>query len=718
MHFKLMPANIHTSYRLTILLGCLLPLYALAQQPDTTAVNQTEFITDQLEDIASGTDVNLDYSDLTDDYNYYRKHPVNINDKIQIDELEKLKLLNDIQINNIKRYRQWHGDIMSEYELAYIDGLNHEIIQRLLPFVRFGMVKKPEHLKIQNVFRYGQHQLLLRYQQTSEKSAGYKIPIDSAVYNKGTAFLGSPVKLYTRYAFRYKKRIRMGFTLEKDAGEVWNKNNLPDTVLKIAGKKITNFTDFYSAHIYLANMGVLKKIVIGDYHLEFGQGLNLWTGLAFGKSAQAIYVKRYGSGLRPNTSVNENRFLRGAAATVQWNRLQITGFYSNNNIDANLLETDTLEQPVVTTIQETGMHRTLNELLDKDAINLQAYGGHLKFRYKSVLMGATVIHSSLNQPVSADDAPYKKFAFSGKEETHYGLDYNIVLNKINFFGEISVTQTGGYAFVSGLNTGFTDRFLFNITYHNYGKEFHNFYGYPFGATQNGNNEEGIYFGFLSLLSKSFSLSGYVDFYRFPWLRFQSDFPSYGKDFLFQLNYSPARHVTMYLKYRHKLKQENFNGNYDFLAQTNNTAQDNFRFNLSWSLNRFISLKNRLEYVRFFSPEENVTESGYLLYQDVLYRPVHFPVTLTVRYALFSTDSWNSRMYAYENDVLYAFSVPAYYGNGQRVYLTAKIRAGRKVSVWVRVAQTTFFDRNSIGSGADEITGNHKTEIKAQVRLKL
>lgn len=710
--------HIRLSIFLTTMLVALFPVLVLAQQPDTNAINQTEFITDQLEDIASGTDLNLDYSDLIDDYNYYRKHPININDKEQIDELKKLKLLNDIQVNNIKRYREWHGEIMSKYELMYVDGLNHDMIERLLPFVHFGIVKKPERLEFKNVFRYGRHQLILRYRQTPEKSLGYKIPADSAVYNPGTAYMGSPAKLYTRYAFQYRKQIRIGFTLEKDAGEVWNKSSLPDTVLSLVGNKITHYFDFYSAHIFLADMGLLKKFVVGDYHLEFGQGLNLWTGLAFGKSAQAIYIKRFGNGLRPNTSVNENRFLRGAAATLQWKSLQFTGFYSNNHIDANLVETDTLEQPVVTTIQETGLHRTINELLDKDAINIQTYGGHLRYRHKFLELGATALQSLLNTPLQADNAPYKKFAFTGTKETHYGMDFNLILNKINFFGEVSATQTGGRALIAGLNTGFTDRFLFNITYHNYSKDFHNFYAYPFGTTQNGSNEEGIYFGFLALLSKSFSLSGYVDFYKFPWLRFQADFPSYGKDFLFQLNFSPSRRVSMYLKYRHKLKQQNINGDYDFLSQTGNALQDNFRINLSWKLTHVIILKNRVEYVRFYEPLKSNVSSGYLLYQDVLYRPGNLPVNITLRYALFNTGSWDSRIYAYENDVLYAFSVPAYYGNGQRIYLIVKINAGRKVSFWIRIAQTTFFNRSSIGSGADEIIGNHKTDIKIQARIKL
>jgi DNA uptake protein ComE-like DNA-binding protein len=689
-----------------------------AQQPDTTAVNQTEFITDQIENIASGTDLNLDYSDLVDEYKYYQNHPININDNEQVDELERLKLLNDVQINNIKRYRLWNGDIMSKYELQYVDGFNREIIERLLPFVAFGKPHKPETVRLKHVFKYGRHSLLLRYGQTPEQSEGYKTAGDEAVYHPGTAYLGSPQKLYARYAFQYMKKVRFGFTLEKDAGEVWNKNKLPDTVLQLVGNKITNYADFYSAYIYVADMGILKKVVVGDYHLEVGQGLNIWSGLAFGKSAQAIYVKKYGRGIRPNTSVNENRFFRGAAATLQYKSLRFTGFYSHNSIDANIVETDTLDQPVVTTIQETGLHRTINELMDKDAIKLKAYGGHLRFRHKTFEAGVTVFRSLLNRPVEFSGKPYQLFAFSGKQETHYGMDFNWIINKINVFGEFSVTQTGGYAMLAGINAGLNDRFIFNLTYRNYSKDYHNFYAYPFAATQNGNNEEGIYFGFLALLSKNWSLSGYVDLYRFPWLRYYSDFPSFGKDFLFQLNFTPSSRVAIYLKYRYKLKQENFNGDYDYLAQTADITKNNLRFNVSWNLTRSVILKNRLEYVWYKNPFVNPTDKGYLIYQDVLYRPARLPFSLTLRYALFSTSSWNSRIYAYENDVLYAFSVPAYYGNGQRFYIIAKVNAGNRLSFWLRFSRVIWFNKKVIGSGSDRIDGNRKSDVKIQVRLKL
>ena len=117
---------------------------------------------------------------------------------------------------------------------------------------------------------------------------------------------------------------------------------------------------------------------------------------------------------------------------------------------------------------------------------------------------------------------------------------------------------------------------------------------------------------------------------------------------------------------------------------------------------------------FFEKENNPSENGYMLYQDILFRSEKFPVEFTFRYALFGTDGYDSRIYTYENDVLYAFSIPSFYDDGQRIYLMAKW----KINFWLRLARTTYFNKTTIGSGADEIIGRYKTEVKAEVKIKL
>ena len=63
--------------------------------------------------------------------------------------------------------------------------------------------------------------------------------------------------------------------------------------------------------------------------------------------------------------------------------------------------------------------------------------------------------------------------------------------------------------------------------------------------------------------------------------------------------------------------------------------------------------------------------GTLLLQDVIYKFRKLPVSVWFRYCLFKTNDWDSRIYTYENDLLYSFSIPALFGEGSRSYLMVK-----------------------------------------------
>jgi hypothetical protein len=102
---------------------------------------------------------------------------------------------------------------------------------------------------------------------------------------------------------------------------------------------------------------------------------------------------------------------------------------------------------------------------------------------------------------------------------------------------------------------------------------------------------------------------------------------------------------------------------------------------------------------------------------VRYKPEKLPVTLTMRYALFQADGYDARIYTYETDVLYSYSVPAFYDKGSRFYAILKFDVGRRIDLWLRYAVTYYSNRNVIGSGLTEIQGNKRSEVKAQLRMK-
>ncbi len=91
------------------------------------------------------------------------------------------------------------------------------------------------------------------------------------------------------------------------------------------------------------------------------------------------------------------------------------------------------------------------------------------------------------------------------------------------------------------------------------------------------------------------------------------------------------------------------------------------------------------------------------------------LSTNLRLQYFETDDYNSRIYAYENDVLYSFSIPAFFDKGVRYYFNVNYDLNRKLSLWVRFAQIIYEEKTIIGSGLDEIESNRRTQLKLQLR---
>jgi hypothetical protein len=175
-------------------------------------------------------------------------------------------------------------------------------------------------------------------------------------------------------------------------------------------------------------------------------------------------------------------------------------------------------------------------------------------------------------------------------------------------------------------------------------------------------------------------------------------------------------LETYFRYRKRDRDRNEKAETEGLKQLGFENLSNYRLHFAYKVTNEIQLKSRVEFTRY-NLGEGQCENGLLIYQDISYKKLSFPLSLSIRYAIFDTDGFNSRIYAYENDVLYAFSIPAFNGRGTRFYITSKYHISRGVDLWLRFAQSYHTDRTTIGSGRDEINGNTRSEIKAQLRLK-
>jgi hypothetical protein len=705
--------------QVTLFIWFLLPKILVAQETDSTSNALTKLLIDHIERSTENSDNVYDYGELVDEYLYYIENPIQLNGK-DISPLRDLKVINNFQFEKLIEYLQKFGPIMSVFELSSIEGFDNQTIDLMTPITTAEISTSNNKIDAKKALRWGKHLIFLRTEQVLEKSVGYK-PIDDSLLalKPNSTYLGSPQKLYFKYSYNYRNRIRAGITSEKDAGEAFLKSQVPEIQQELVGDKLKNGFDFYSAHIFLSDFGIIKSLAFGDFHLAFGQGLTMWSGLSFGKSGNSTNIMKFGQGLKPSASVNETSFLRGGAFTLKHQSFEMTLFYSNKLFDGNLTSADSLsgEEETISSIQESGLHRTVDELLDKGAIRQEVYGGNISFRKKYVQLGYTAQQSTFKSEIQPNIYPYNQFSRLGASEFNHGVDFKAFLPKIALFGEISHTQNGGIAAIAGFTAQPISFASLTFAYRDYSKDYRNFYSSGFGESSEPNNETGTYFGLSADISPKWKLTAYADYFKFPWLRFQVDAPSWGHDYFIQFDHRINRTDALYIRFRTKTKMSNQNNQWNYIDFPVEYTKSTLRFHVNYKVTNSIEFKNRAELI-LYDEVDNPTSQGFMVFHDVVFKPIGKPHELTFRFALFDAESYDSRIYAYENDVLYAFSIPAFNDKGSRIYLLYKLTASKSVDLWFRIAQTWYADRNEIGSGLDLIEGNKKTEIKIQLRLRL
>ena len=678
----------------------------MAQQPDTTRYTGGEEIEQHIENLAERSDVEMDYSDWVEELNLLRIRPVNLNSGDE-NELRRLFFLNELQISNLLEYINQYGQLASIYELQVIDGFNEKVVSQILPFITLSAYI-PEKFSIKRALKYGGTDVMFRYQRVLQEQAGYADVSDSVrMASPNSYYLGSQNSLFLRVQYSYRDYLKFGLVCDNDAGETFLPKS--DTLHK-------GF-DFYSMHLFLKNIGKIKQLATGDYHIQFGQGLTMWSGFSMGKAAGSVVMRKRAPALRPHASSNEYAFLRGVATTVALGKFDLTAFYSNRKVDANLVPSDSINstEDMVTSLQETGYHRTPAELADKGSNHEIAEGGHLAWNGQRLRAGITMYHINYAIPFETQDALYKKFQPVLSSNTYAGIDYCYNYKTLTLYGEVCKQIDYGMAFLQGLSFSPDPRLAVAMIYRNYQKNYLNNLSAAFGESSNNTNEKGLYIGMVATPFNKITISAYADMFQYEWLHYQVDAPSEGQEYSAQAAYNISRRGDLIFGYRCLINPMNYTLNGEKMNKIGESSRDYFRVQLNYQALPWLKLQSRIEVIKRQAPDKN-GETGYLIYQGFQVKPLEKDWSVGFRYTLFDTDSYDTRLYTYEQDVPYSFSVPSFSGKGSRFYMLLNTKINRNLSLILRFAQTWYSDRNIISSGLDEINGNRKSDVKAVLKL--
>lgn len=651
----------------------IIPIFFLSilltySQTDST-LTSSQLILDLLEEASIDLEEDFLY-DLLEDL---QDNPINLN-TADLNTLLTIPFLDLNAAQNIISYRERFGSFFSKQELFAVEGLDLNLARALqfFTFIADGEIEDRPFIDLTDF----SGEIRSRFMQDLQTRRGF---------NNGN-YAGSELKSYQRAKLKFNN-FNLAALIEKDPGE-------------------TKFNDFASFSFSFNDYDFIKKITVGDYLIEFGQGLIYWGPYSFGKGSEAVRgITRSARSIRDYTSTDENQFFRGAAANVEFDNFDLTVFYSDNKRDANVNP----ETGEITSLPISGYHRTAGEISRYQQTNEKSIGGIVSaYLFDFITLGAAYQNIEYEHPIAQSGLfnPY------GKSFNFYSTSYSIVYNKFRLSGEVAYNEIS-VASIHNLEWVLTNQLSFITSFRNYPRNFYTIKGTGFGESSNTTNEVGIYNG-VRWRSDIGTINLYYDQFKFPYATFNSAYPSSGDEVLIDYQFRPVPRTLLNVRFKREKKEvtQRIN-NEDILLDQIRT---NVRISYDYYVLRNLRFRTRIEYAFFDQAITDVHEKGYLILHDIRYEPVN-SLRIYGRIVLFDTESYNSRVYQFENDLRGILTNPALFGKGTRWYMMVEYDLFDFARISAKYSELYKPNELVLSSGNNEISGNLDNRISVQLDIK-
>lgn len=610
------------------------------------------------------------------------EQPIDLN-RATRDDLERLPFLSAQQVMDLKEYLDRYGPMRSLSELRMVRTLDYRQLSLLPYFVFVGEVEDTVRFpKLSTIAQHGKHELTLSgrvpfYQRKGDRNG----------------YLGYRYRHWLRYQFNYGDYVKVGLLGAQDAGEPF-----------FAHRNTTGY-DVYSYYLQIAKLGVIDQLIVGKYKVSAGMGLVLNNSFSLGKQVMLQNLGRTQNTLRVHQSRSVADYFQGAAATLHfWKPLRLTIFASYRPLDATLNDNGT-----AATIVTSGYHRTLTEMDKKDNTRQTTFGTHLDLRHQGMHVGATVVATHLNRTLQPKTSSvYRQFYPAGDDFLNASLDYGITRYHLAFNGETAIDENGHFATIHALSFQPAGSVSVVALHRFYSYRYATLHGHAFSEGGRVQNENGFYMGASWQPWSRLTLSGYADFVSFAWPRYRVSQPSTARDFLAEACWQPSRRLTLKGRYRLRQRQQDESGTKQLIRNNEHRG----RLTLSYQPSAAWGSKTQVDLVRVAQQQ---IEHGYMLSQRVDWKGRW--LQLGAMAAWFDTQSYASRVYAYERQLPHEYAFPMFYGRGYRLALTARADISPSWQLNMKVGHTHYNDRSVIGSGLQEIAGSSMTDLDMQVRWR-
>ena len=625
--------------------------------------------------------------------------PVNINSGDE-KEISRLFFLTEFQVMVLADHIRKNGSVVTLYELALLPAFDRNTVLLMAPYISL----EPEAPKVGK--SYGRTLVTLT---VSARFSGSE---------SGTEGVRSLLKLKHEQG-----RFSFGLTAENDPGESFSFKNAPGA-------------DFLSGYIKYEGNGLVNTIIAGDFTVRAGEGLlfNSSRWMASWLSSPSFMSGR--STAAPFISTEENGFFRGICLTLGSINAGAVLFASTNRIDARILYNEDSTVIGVTNLVSGGIHATGSQLEARNRLTETIAGLRLTAGADKVRSGLTASLTRFSLPFLPDmTEPENLHDFKGDRLINVAADIRAGTGPVLFFAEAGLglpcpatdsagtytqgpladtTGTGSvsafgrinlrdsWAATAGLRAKPSGRVTFNILARHFSTGYNAFHSGAFKAGSGSGNETGLSASVYIEAARHLFITAAADHYRIPWPRYRSSSPSYGSRIEIRGEFQPRDEISLRLLYTSSSREYDSStgtGTANSVTHTRQQAGVVFDCDISPDL----GLTTRASF-SFISPSG---EKGYLLSQDFAYKFHAVHLKLWFRYALCSTSGWDSRLYAWENDLLSSFSIPALFGEMTRSFIMLSWKPTASVEVRVKYGYT--WPASNAGNGLMQ-------EVKGQVRI--
>jgi hypothetical protein len=565
-----------------------------------------------LGDVYEGTSVHIESPELYERLEDLSARPLDLNSATE-DELVRIPWITPTLARRIVERRKKKGPFEGTGELAQVDGLSSPTLEKILPYVRADKAasRLVREYRIRN-----------RVAREFPEEEGY---------------VGSPTRLYNRVTATVGEKLSLCLLAEKDNYE-------------------GNYLDFFTGHVKGENLGPFRCAVIGDYSLDFAQGL-VFSPARFDVKG-SMMGKGSERGIVANKSAVETGSLRGIAAAFELGRATLYCFSSFLYLDASL---DSLG--FVKTIYDEGLHRTESEVARIDRLNERLVGARARALFGDLSLGLT-LSRGIYRPRFADRGT-TYFTFSGESYGAAGADFGLALGPTELFGEAARSLGLGEGFVLGSTCALRNADL-GVSYRRYAFDFYSPHSSAFSDSKD-QNEEGMYVVLNLKASRSTRISGFLDVFRSLGPGYPDLWGSRGRDARLEVQASPERRLKLKARVYTKSEEKSLEDDCSRLDE-----RRGLRLQADYAASKSAGLATRFERVWASAEGDSSSHTGLLFYWEVAYK-ISSRADLRARFSLFDADSWDARIYQYESDLPGVMRNTAVSGRGTMGYLLAAVR---------------------------------------------